>query len=101
MWVVVHHQQVLGAPLQARPLVGGHEAGDVVVLQQRQPIDGTLVEEVLPVGRIEDLHRHGPLVQGAAVDGAVAPAADELKAGMGGGQVQTVTAIGSRWKSYK
>lgn len=63
MGVVVHDEQVLGAPLLARPLVGGHEPGDVVVLQQRQPIDGALVQEVLAVGRGEHLHGDGPLVQ--------------------------------------
>lgn len=35
MWVVVHDQQVLSAPLRACPLVGSHKPGDVVMLQQR------------------------------------------------------------------
>lgn len=84
--VVVHHQQVLGAPFWARPLVSSNKAGDVVVLEQRQPVDGTLVEEILPVGRSEDFHGYRPLIQRAAVDGAVSPTANELKAVMGGGQ---------------
>lgn len=79
VWVVVHDQQVLGAALGAGALVGRHEAGDVVVLEQRQPVDGALVEEVLPVGGGEHLDGHGPLVQGAAVDGAVAAPSDQLE----------------------
>lgn len=81
MWVVVHDQQVLGASLWARPLVRRHKAGDVVVLQQRQAVDGALVEEVLTVGGGEHLHRHGPLIQRAAVDGAVSATPDQLKDG--------------------
>lgn len=79
VWVVVHDQQVLGAALGARALVGGDEVADVVVLQQRQAVDGALVEEVLPVGAGEHLDGHGPLVQRAAVDGAVAATANQLQ----------------------
>lgn len=79
MWVVVHDHQVLGAALGARALVGGDEVADVVVLQQRQAVDGALVEEVLPVGAGEHLDGHGPLVQRAAVDGAVAAAPNQLQ----------------------
>jgi len=85
VWVVVHDQQVLRAALGARALVGGDKVGDVVVLQQRQPVDGALVVEVLPVGRGEHLHGHGPFVQRAAVHGAVSTAPDQL-AGEGRGK---------------
>lgn len=79
MWVVVHDQQVLSAPLRACPLVGSHKPGDVVMLQQRQPIDGAFIQEVLAVGCREHLHGHGPLVQRSAVDGAVSATPDQLK----------------------
>lgn len=78
MWVVVHDQQVLGASLRARALIGGDKVADVVVLQQRQAVDGALVEEVLPVGASEHLDSDGPLVQRAAVDGAVAAPPNQL-----------------------
>lgn len=79
MWVVVHDQQVLCASLRACPLVSSHKPGDVVVLQQREPVNGAFIEEVLPVGRGEHLHSHGPLIQGAAVDGAVSAPPNQLK----------------------
>lgn len=81
MWVVLHDQQVLGASLRARALVGGDEAGDVVVLQQRQAVDGALVEEVLAVADGENLHGDRLLVQGAAVHGAVPSTSDQLQEG--------------------
>lgn len=90
VWVVVHHQQVLGAPLWARPLVSSNKAGDVVVLKQRQPVDGTLVEEILPVGCSEHFNGYWPLIQRATVDGAVSPTANELKSGMVGSQENTI-----------
>lgn len=43
MWVVLHDQQVLYAPLWAGPLISSHEPGNVVVLQQRQPVDGAFI----------------------------------------------------------
>lgn len=43
MWVVVHDQQVLNAPLWACPLVCSHKPGDVVMLEQRQPVDGAFI----------------------------------------------------------
>lgn len=83
MWVILHDQQVLGAPLWARALVGGDEASDVVVLQQRQAVDGALVEEVLAVADGENLHGDGLLFQGAAVHGAVPAASNQLRRGEG------------------
>ena len=79
MWVVVHDQQILCASLRACPLVGGNKPGDVVMLQQRQPVDGAFVEEVLAVGCGEHLHSHRPLVQRAAVDGAISATPNQLK----------------------
>lgn len=78
MWVVVHDQQVLGASLGACALIGGDKVADVVVLQQRQAVDGALVQEVLPVGAGEHLDGHGPLVQRTTVDSAVAAPPDQL-----------------------
>lgn len=86
MGVVVHDQQVLGPPLWTRPLVCGDEPGDVVVLQQRQPVNGALIEEVLPIGCSEHLHSHRPLIQGATVDGAISATPNQLKEGMAAGQ---------------
>lgn len=50
MWVELHEDQELRASVGRRPLVRGQEAGDVVVLlQQRQAVDGALVDVILPV----------------------------------------------------
>ncbi len=83
MWVVIHDQQVLSASLWSRPLICGYEACDVVVLQQRQPVDGAFVEEILAVGCSEHLHSHRPLIQRAAVDGAISATPNQLKEVMG------------------
>lgn len=49
--VEVHNDEELGTPVRCCPLVCAQEAGDVVVLlQQRQAVDGALVGIVLPVG---------------------------------------------------
>lgn len=79
MWIVVQDQQVLCPPLRARPLIGRDEASNVIVLQQRQAVDGALVDEVLPIGCGEHLHGDGALVQRAAVHGAVPAASDQLE----------------------
>lgn len=91
MWVVVHDQQVLGASFWTRPFVGGDEPGNVVMLQQRQPVDGALIEEVLAVGCGEHFDGHGPLIQRATVDGAVSATPNQLK---------EVTAAGQEEKNY-
>ena len=88
MGVVLHHQQVLHPPLRPQTLVGGGEAGDVFVLQQGEPVDGALVEEVLPIGRGEHLDRHLTLVQRTAVHRAVAAAANQLREKRRGGTGQ-------------
>lgn len=77
--VVIHDQQVLGAPLRARPLISSHKAGDVVVLQQRQPVDRAFIEEVLAVVGGENLDGDRSLVEGAAIDGAVSTPANQLQ----------------------
>lgn len=79
MWVVVHDQQVLSASLWACPLVGSHKPSDVVMLQQRQSVDGAFIEEVLAVGSSEHLHSHGSLIQRATVDSAVSATPNQLK----------------------
>lgn len=51
MRIEVHDNEELWASIGRRPLVGAQEARDVVVLlQQRQAVDGALVGVVLPVG---------------------------------------------------
>lgn len=82
VWVVVHHQQVLGAPLWARPLISSNKPGDVVMLQQRQPVYGAFIKKILPVGCREHFHSYWPFIQGATVDSAVASPANELEAVM-------------------
>lgn len=91
MRVVVHDQQVLSASFWARPLVGGDKPGNVVMLQQRQPVDGAFIEEVLAVGRGEHFHSHGPLIQRATVDGAISATPNQLK---------EATAVGQEEKNY-
>lgn len=93
MGVVVHDQQVLRASLWARSLVGRHEPCDVIVLQQRQAVDGALVEEVLPVGRGEHLYSDRPLIQRAAVNGSVSATPDQLKEVVTAGNVEAINRL--------
>lgn len=79
MWIVVQDQQIFCTSLWACPFIGSDEASDVIVLQQRQAVDGALVDEVLTIGCGEHLHSDRPLVQGAAVHGAIPAASDQLK----------------------
>lgn len=78
--VVLHEDQELWLSVGRRPLVGGQEAGDVVVLlQQRQVVDGALVGEVLPVGRAEEFDGHAALIEAAAEHGAVTSSTNQLQ----------------------
>lgn len=79
MRAVVDDQQELCASLRACPLVGSNEVGYVVVLQQRQPVDGAFIQEVLPVGCSEHLHSHRPLIQRATVHCAISATPYQLE----------------------
>lgn len=79
MGVELHQDQELGLPVSCRPLVSAQEAGDVLVLlEQRQAVDGALVGEVLPVGRAEDFNGHEALLQRATEHGAVTASTNQL-----------------------
>lgn len=79
MGVELHQDQELVLPVSCRPLVGTQEAGDVLVLlEQRQAVDGALVGEVLPVGRAEDFNGHEALLQRATEHGAVTASTNQL-----------------------
>lgn len=73
VWVVLHEDQELRCSL-----VGRQEAGDVVVLQQRQAVDGALVAVVLLIGRAEHFDGDAALVEAAAVDCAVMTSTNQL-----------------------
>ena len=85
MGVVLHEDQELWPSVSRRPLVGGQEACDVVVLlQQRHAVDGALVGVVLPVGRAEEFDGHAALVKTATKHGAVTTPANQLPGGQRG-----------------
>lgn len=51
MWVEVHDKEELKASIRCHPLNCAEETGDVVVLlQQWQTVDGSLIGVVLSVG---------------------------------------------------
>lgn len=79
MRVVLHEDQELQPAVARCPLVGRQEAGDVVVLlQQRQAVDGALGGVVLPVGRAEEFDCHAVLVKTAAIHRAVMTPTNQL-----------------------
>lgn len=79
MWVELHQDQELRPAVSRRPLVGRQEAGDVVVLlQQRQTVDGALVGVVLPVGRAEEFDRHAAFVKTASEHCAITTPTNQL-----------------------
>lgn len=85
MWVELHEDQELWSPIGRRPLVGGQEAGDVVVLlQQWQAVDGTLVGVVLPVGGAEEFDGYAALAETAAKHGAITTPTNQLPGGRRG-----------------
>lgn len=79
MWVELHQDKELRPAVSRRPLVGRQEAGDVVVLlQQRQAVDGALVGVVLPVGRAEEFDRHAAFVKTASEHCAITTSTNQL-----------------------
>ncbi len=85
MWVELHEDQELWSSVCCRPLVGGQEASNVVMLlQQRQTVDGALVGVVLPVGWAEEFDGHAALVKTATKHCAVTTPTNQLPGGQGG-----------------
>ena len=79
VWVVLHEDQELWPSVGRCPLICGQEAGDVVMLlQQRQAVDGALVGVVLPVGRAEEFDGHAALIETSAKHGAITTSTNQL-----------------------
>lgn len=79
MLVEVHQDQELSSSVGGGPFIGTQEAGDVVVLlEQRQAVDGALVDEVLPVGGAEDLDGHTALIQSSTEHDTVTTSTNQL-----------------------
>lgn len=56
MWVIFHHQQVLHTAVRCQTLVSYDEACYVVVLQQGDSVNGSLVHKVLTVCVAKDFY---------------------------------------------
>lgn len=79
MRVVLHEDQELWPAIACRPLVGCQETGHVVMLlQQRQAVDGALGGVVLPVGRSEEFNSYAALVKTATIHCAVTTSTNQL-----------------------
>lgn len=79
MWVVLHEDQKLWSPIGCHLLVGGQVAGDVVMLlQQRQSVDGALVGEVWVVSRAENFNSNASLIQRATKHRSITTSTNQL-----------------------